>query len=75
MSDYVYEIVNYSTGGDVMAKFWWDGKSVKSDNKNMLEKLKKKSIHGKTYRDGVEFLENLKYHYKNGYLMVRKVKK
>ena len=71
---HVYEIVNHANNGKVLATLWWDGKSIQTDNQAFLKRIKRLQIHGKSLSDGPEFLERLKYHYKNGYVMARKVK-
>ena len=71
----VYELINNNQGGKPMATFWWDGKKIASDNQLALQRLRRITVHGTSFGDGKEFLENLKYHYKNGYLMIRRKEK
>lgn len=74
---HIYEFVSHTSRlHEVVGTVWWNGSKVEADNWRVLHKLKKLNIyvHGKhlTIKDGPPFLDALPYHFRNGYLTVRK---
>lgn len=69
--EHIYELVDNSKDGKVVAEFWWNGKKVDCSVPGLLDRIKESSFEF-TPNQGVAFLENLPNVYKNGYLNIRK---
>lgn len=53
---------------------WWDGKSIKTSNKETMALLKTITVNNKSFEDGPEFLKFLPFYAKNGYVSIKKIK-
>lgn len=74
MKELEYEIRD-NNSNKVVGTIWWDGRTISSDNRLLLESLRKVAIFDKTVRDGKAFLDLLPYHYSAGYLGAFRVNK
>jgi len=67
---YIREVVS-GQPRKVVATLWWDGKKVQAEPESFLKRADKLAPNGRQSKDGIDFLENLTYGFKNGYLAVR----
>ena len=56
--EHVYELVDNSKNGKVVAEFWWNGSRVMCDNMDLLERIREASFKA-TPKQVIAFLENL----------------
>lgn len=70
-----WEIVRYTDKHEVVAKLWFDGRYVQSDNKSLLQDLKDGTF-GNDFEHSGEWLDgHLSRIFKSGYMTARKAKK
>lgn len=65
-----YEVVAHYDNDKVVAKVWWDGKRVQSDNERILQHLVK-SAH--TDPNSEDFFKEVRQHLRSGYVSLRRV--
>jgi len=70
-----YELVDHSNGDKVIAEIWWDGKKVNCSDLNTKNMLSHLSVRGYKMTDGLNFVQNLPWHFRSGYTELRKKKK
>lgn len=70
-----YEVISNATDqAKTIARVWWTGVTTASDSPRILQTLKGISVMGKTFSDGVAFFNALPFHFRNGYLSLRRTK-
>lgn len=70
--EHEYEVIGSSD--KTIAKVWWDGKKITSDNSSYLASLDNRPIGTYTVKSGVDYLQRLPRLYRSGYIRVKKVK-
>jgi hypothetical protein len=66
--------VMYSGSDTPTTTIWWDGRKIDSNDPQLLRSLKDICILNKRFQDGLEFFDLLPFHFKNGYISVRRKK-
>ncbi len=76
MKTHHYKIMSYGSTDEEVSQVWWDtdDKKIVCSNKMFEVRLKKMQANGLNYKDGVDFLDNLPYAFRNGYMSCKKVK-
>lgn len=67
-----YEMIAHYKNDQVKARIEWDGSKIVVDNKIVEKQLRKLTVKGMSWSDGLEFLKVLPFHYRNGYVSVRR---
>ena len=54
-------------------KVWWDGKKIQSDDTKVITLLKEVHHSGKSFKDGLEFLEVAPRYFRSGYVTMNRI--